>query len=54
MKKEAGDKGLQQKVKDMEEKMLMIAEIVKSEEDSHLKVQLIADLLNLTISSDKQ
>jgi hypothetical protein len=38
----------------MEEKMLMIAEIVKSSEDSHLKIQLIADVLSLTISGDKQ
>jgi hypothetical protein len=45
---------LQQKVKELEEKLLMIAEVVKSDEDYQLKVQLIADLLNVPISHEKQ
>jgi hypothetical protein len=53
VRKEAGDKALQQKVKDLEEKMLMITEIVKSEEDHHLKIQLIADVLNIHVSAEK-
>lgn len=50
MKKEGGDKALQQRVKELEEKMLMIKEIVKSSEDYHLKLQLIADLLNVQLA----
>jgi hypothetical protein len=34
--------------------MLMITEIVKSEEDHHLKIQLIADLLNINLATGEK
>lgn len=54
VRKEGGDKALQQKVKDLQEKMLMITEIVKSEEDHHMKIQLIADLLNINLATGEK
>jgi hypothetical protein len=41
-------------VKELEEKLLMIAEVVKSDDDYQLRIQMIAELLNLTISHEKQ
>ena len=35
-------------MKDMEEKMLMITEIMKSEEDGELKLQMIAEVLDIS------
>ena len=34
----------------MEDKLLMISEIIKSEEDSELKVQMISEVVNIPTS----
>ena len=48
------EKAMTQRLKEMEEKMLMISEIVKTEEEGELKLKMIAEILEVELPQQEK